>query len=126
MNAEDFVHLHVHSEYSLLDGSIKVKKLIKEVLAQNYKAIALTDHDGMHGFLEFFLEAQKEKLKPIVGYEANVAFFTQGGKIPFAHLILLAETNHGYKNLIKLATLASTVGKNAHGEARVASLIKFL
>lgn len=121
MNAEDFVHLHVHTEYSLLDGSIKVKKLIKEAVARQYKAIAITDHDGMHGCVELYLEALKEKIRPIIGYEANVeALNTLGNGSPIGHLILLAQNTAGYKNLIKLSTIAATTGRNTFGEESIA------
>lgn len=113
--AQEFVHLHVHSEYSLLDGSIKVKKLVKELVARQAKAAALTDHDALHGAVEFYLECQKEKINGIIGYEANVEpLILSGSKTPF-HLILLAETNQGYSNIIKLCSLANTDGKNRMG-----------
>jgi len=113
--AQEFVHLHVHSEYSLLDGSIKVKKLVKELVARQSKAAALTDHDALHGAVEFYLECQKEKINGIIGYEANVEpLILSDSKTPF-HLILLAETNEGYSNIIKLCSLANTDGKNRMG-----------
>jgi len=115
MLAEDFVHLHIHSEYSLLDGSIKIKKLVKELVARQAKAAALTDHDAMHGMLEFYLEAQKEKLNGIIGYEANIEFFTSNFAKHSSHLVLLAENDIGYKNLIKLCSIANTTGKSIAG-----------
>lgn len=112
---QEFVHLHIHSEYSLLDGSIKVKKLVKELVARQAKAAALTDHDGLHGAVEFFLECQKEKINGIIGYEANLEpLFLTDSKLP-CHLVLLAETNQGYANIIKLCSLANTDGKNRMG-----------
>jgi DNA polymerase-3 subunit alpha len=111
----EFVHLHVHSEYSLLDGSIKVKKLVKELVARKAKAAALTDHDALHGAVEFFLECQKEKINGIIGYEANVApLILTDSKLPF-HLVLLAENSAGYANIIKLCSIANTTGKNRMG-----------
>ncbi|MBX9703794.1 MAG: DNA polymerase III subunit alpha, partial [Silvanigrellaceae bacterium] len=112
MAAEEFVHLHIHSEYSLLDGSIKVKKLVKELTKRHFSAAALTDHDGMHGILEFYLACQSEKLKGIIGYEVNIEHFTSPQKKETAHLVLLAENNQGYANLIKLCTIANTTGLN--------------
>ncbi|MCA2960985.1 MAG: DNA polymerase III subunit alpha [Silvanigrellales bacterium] len=132
MAPEDFVHLHVHSEYSLLDGSMKVKKLVKELAARGAKAAALTDHDAMHGAVEYWSACKDAKLNGIVGYEANVTFLfgsraTNGGSngvtggghspagkadAPLAHLVLLAANAQGYKNLIKLCTAANTTGKN--------------
>lgn len=113
MAPEDFVHLHVHSEYSLLDGSMKVKKLVKELAARGAKAAALTDHDALHGAVEYWSACKDAKINGIVGYEANVSFLC--GSRPssqLAHLILLAENTQGYKNLIKLCTAANTTGKN--------------
>jgi DNA polymerase-3 subunit alpha len=113
--SQEFVHLHVHSEYSLLDGSIKVKKLVKELVARQSKAAALTDHDALHGAVEFYLECQKEKINGIIGYEANVEpMVLKNNKSP-VHLVLLAETNQGYANIIKLCSIANTDGKNRMG-----------
>ncbi|MEN9808765.1 MAG: hypothetical protein RLZZ488_332 [Pseudomonadota bacterium] len=115
----EFVHLHVHSEYSLLDGSIKVKKLVKELASRKVSAAALTDHDALHGAVEFYLECQKEKINGIIGYEANVEpLLLTTNKNPF-HLVLLAETNEGYANIIKLCSLANTDGKNAMGNESI-------
>jgi DNA polymerase-3 subunit alpha len=110
---DEFVHLHIHSEYSLLDGSIKVKKLVKELSKRAAKAAALTDHDGMHGVLEFYLACQSEKINGIIGYEINVEPVFLDDKKQVTHLILLAENDLGYSNLIKLCTIANTSGKNA-------------
>ena len=118
MLAEDFVHLHIHSEYSLLDGSIRIKKLVKELAARKATAAALTDHDGMHGVLEFYLECKGHKEGPlngIIGYEANVEFFSPKLAKKLGHLVLIAENNTGYTNLVKLCSLANTVGKNHLG-----------
>ena len=113
MTSQEFVHLHIHSEYSILDGSIKIKKLVKELAKRGASAAALTDHDGMHGALEFFLACQSEKINGIIGYEVNIEpLFLENKKTP-THLILLAENEIGYKNLIKLCTLANTSGTNA-------------
>lgn len=111
----EFVHLHVHSEYSLLDGSIKVKKLVKELAARGATAAALTDHDGMHGAVEYYLECQKEKINGIIGYEANVPpLILTDAKSPF-HLVMLAENNDGYANIVKLCSFANTTGRNLLG-----------
>jgi DNA polymerase-3 subunit alpha len=111
----EFVHLHVHSEYSLLDGSIKVKKLVKELVARRAPAAALTDHDALHGAVEFYLECQKEKINGIIGYEANLEPLLLSSQKNPVHLILLAESNEGYSNIVKLCSLANTVGKNRMG-----------
>lgn len=113
LQPDEFVHLHIHSEYSILDGSIKLKKLIKELSKRGAKAAALTDHDGMHGALEFYLACQSEKINGIIGYEANIAAAFHPNQKQAFHLILLAENNTGYTNLIKLCTIANTSGKNA-------------
>ena len=108
----DFVHLHIHSEYSILDGSIKVKKLVKELAKQGATAAALTDHDGMHGTLEFYLACQSEKINGIIGHEINCEPVFHENKKESCHLILLCQNEVGYKNLIKLCTLANTTYKN--------------
>ena len=116
----EFVHLHVHSEYSLLDGSIKVKKLVKELAARGAFAAALTDHDGMHGAVEYYLECQKEKINGIIGYEANLPpLLLSDSKSPF-HLVLLAESNQGYANIVKLCSFANTTGRNLSGTESIA------
>ncbi|MGY3803558.1 DNA polymerase III subunit alpha [Pigmentibacter ruber] len=112
-SSDEFVHLHIHSEYSILDGSIKLKKLIKELSKRGAKAAALTDHDGMHGVLEFYLACQNEKINGIIGYEANIETAFTADKKQVSHLILLAENNTGYANLIKLCTIANTTGKDS-------------
>lgn len=117
--ADEFVHLHIHSEYSLLDGSIRIKKLVKELAARGATAAALTDHDAMHGLLEFYLEAQGANINGIIGLEANVAYFTQGVSTRPSHLVLLAENEAGYRNLIKLCTFANTEGKHLCGNETV-------
>lgn len=111
--SDEFVHLHIHSEYSILDGSIKLKKLIKELSKRGAKAAALTDHDAMHGVLEFYLACQNEKINGIIGYEANIESAFHEDKKQVHHLILIAENNTGYSNLIKLCTIANTSGKDA-------------
>lgn len=113
LQLEEFVHLHIHSEYSLLDGSIKVKKLVKELSKRGAKAAALTDHDAMHGVLEFYLACQAEKINGIIGYEINIEPLFIEDKKQVCHLVLLAENDSGYANLIKLCTIANTTGKNA-------------
>ncbi len=108
-----YIPLHVHSEYSILDGSIKVKKLVKELAAQGYSAAALTDHDALHGILEFYLACKSENINGIMGYEVNVAPLIIEETNKTYHLILLAKNYIGYQNLIKICTIANTSGKNA-------------
>ncbi len=110
----NFVHLHVHSEYSLLDGLPKIKKLIGTAKQMGMKAIALTDHGVMYGAIEFYEECLKQEIKPIVGIETylvNKDHKTKdaGNKDNF-HLVLLAKNFNGYKNLMRLATTASLEG----------------
>ncbi len=111
----DFVHLHVHTEYSLLDGASRVKDLVKAVKDLGMKAIAITDHGSMYGVIDFYKAAQKEGIKPIIGCEVYLApasrhdaFEVDGTR--YYHLILLAENQQGYSNLVKLVSLANTEG----------------
>jgi len=111
----DFVHLHVHTEYSLLDGASRVKDLVKAVKELGMKAIAITDHGSMYGVIDFYKAAQKEGIKPIIGCEVYLApasrhdaFEVDGTR--YYHLILLAENQKGYSNLVKLVSLANTEG----------------
>ncbi|MEP6691531.1 MAG: DNA polymerase III subunit alpha [Gemmatimonadaceae bacterium] len=112
-----FVHLHCHSEYSLLDGANRIDDLIARALELEQPALAITDHGNLHAAWEFQEKAKKAKLKPIIGMEAYVApgsrreksRATPGAK-PYYHLVLLAQNATGYKNLVKLSSLAYTEG----------------
>ena len=111
----DFVHLHVHSEYSLLDGMCRVKDLPKRAKELGMSAIALTDHGVMYGAVNFYKECVKEGIKPIIGCEVYVAprsrFQKESGiDDDYAHLILLAKNKIGYENLIKLVSLGFVDG----------------
>jgi DNA polymerase III subunit alpha len=107
----DFTHLHVHSQYSLLDGAASISGLMKKAKADNMKAIALTDHGNMFGAFNFVAEANKHNIKPIVGCEFYVVTdrwrkeFTKGDKDIRYHQLLLAKDHEGYKNLSKLCSL---------------------
>lgn len=110
-----FVHLHVHSEYSLLDGLSKTKKLIEYVKELGMNSLAITDHGAMYGAIEFYKNCQKEEVKPIVGMEAYItnvdrAMRGERSKIKNFHLLLLAKNNEGYKNLMKLTSIAHLEG----------------
>lgn len=111
----DFVHLHVHSEFSLLDGLGKLDHLIEKAKSLGMDALALTDHGAMYGAFKFYLKAKAAGIKPILGVETYVARrsrFDKEGKIdtdPY-HLILLAENETGYHNLLKLVTHAHLEG----------------
>src|SRR5580704_14475919 len=114
----DFVHLHVHTHYSLLDGACRISDLVKRAKALGMSSIALTHHCFMFGVVEFFNECKKEGIKPIIGMEAYMApgdrreRTTHGGNAGDAayHLLLLAENLEGYRNLVKLSTLAYREG----------------
>ncbi|MEK7173413.1 MAG: PHP domain-containing protein, partial [Patescibacteria group bacterium] len=109
----DFVHLHVHSHYSLLDGLPKIEELVKKAKSLGYKALALTDHGNMYGAIEFYECCQKEGVKPIIGMEAYLApgsRFDKDKDDRYYHLILLATNYVGYKNLMKLSSLAHLEG----------------
>ena len=110
-----FVHLHVHTEYSLLDGAIRIKDLVKKVKENSMNAVAITDHGNMFGAIEFYKECVANSIKPIIGCEVYVAprsRFEKDGKIDQepSHLILLAMNNTGYHNLVKLCSLGYTEG----------------
>lgn len=105
-----FVHLHVHSEYSLLDGACRIKDLVKRVKELGQTAVAVTDHGNLYAAIEFYNEAKANGIKPIIGCEVYVAPRSRFDKIhgidnkPY-HLILLCENNEGYQNLIKLVSI---------------------
>ena len=105
----DFVHLHVHSEYSLLDGANRIKDLPVRAKELGMNAMAITDHGVMYGVIDFYKACKKEGIKPIIGCEVYVAPRSRFDKEPnidndYSHLILLAKNNEGYKNLIKLVS----------------------
>lgn len=111
-----FVHLHVHSHYSLLDGLTKIDDLVESAKADGAPAVALTDHGVMYGAIEFYEKCLKEGIKPIIGVEA---YITPGsrhdrtirpGERNYYHLVLLAKNNVGYHNLVKLTSIAHTEG----------------
>lgn len=107
---DKFAHLHVHTEYSLLDGSIKIKDLISRTKELNMDSIAITDHGSMFGAIQFYKEAKNNGIKPIIGSEVYVAMDKYTDKEPKDkgqyHLILLAETQEGYSNLMKIVSEA--------------------
>jgi len=112
-----FVHLHCHSEYSLLDGANRVDDLIRRAQELEQPALAITDHGNLHAAWDFQEKAKKAKIKPIIGMEAYVApgdrrqrGRSASGAKPYYHLVLLARDAVGYKNLVKLSSLAFTEG----------------
>ena len=109
----DFVHLHVHSEYSLLDGACRVKSLVERARELGMSAVALTDHGTLGGAVKFYSAALKEGIKPIIGLELYMATDRRsraGVKEKNAHLTLLARDATGYRNLVKLSTRAYLEG----------------
>ena len=110
-----FVHLHNHTHYSLLDGLTKIDELVSRAKEEGSNAVAITDHGVLYGAIEFYQKCKKAGVKPIIGYEAYVAPASRHDKNTRAdgrsyHLILLAKNETGYKNLIKLVSLAHLEG----------------
>ncbi|MEK7571593.1 MAG: DNA polymerase III subunit alpha [Patescibacteria group bacterium] len=111
----DFVHLHNHSEYSLLDGLSKIKNVVAYAKEIGQKALAITDHGNMYGVIKFYSACKAAEIKPIIGCEIYVAKRTRHDKDStldkeYNHLILLAENNTGYKNLMKIVSIANLEG----------------
>jgi len=125
---DSFTHLHVHTEFSMLDGAARLDDLVAKAVADGQPALGITDHGNMYGVLEFYKECRKQGVKPVIGTEAYMAYETrterparrgriddsggetEGGKKLYYHLTLLAETDQGYRNLIQLASLAFMEG----------------
>ena len=125
--SKSFVHLHVHTDYSMLDGAAKIKQLIKEVAEQEMPAVAMTDHGNMHGAYEFFMAANDAGIKPIIGLEAYLTPGTHrtdrvgvkwgeggeddiSGNGAYTHMTLLSETTEGMHNLFKMSSLSRHEG----------------
>ncbi len=107
----DFVHLHLHTEYSLLDGCCRIENTLDTAKELNQKSIAITDHGVMYGAIHFYKEAKKRGIKPIIGCEVYVAPRSRFDKdktldYGYSHLVLLCENNEGYQNLSKLVSLS--------------------
>ena len=106
----NFTHLHVHTEYSLLDGASKISELISRVKELGMDSVAITDHGVMYGVIDFYKEALAQGIKPIIGCEVYVApnsrfdRETDRGEDKYYHLVLLAENNVGYHNLLKIVS----------------------
>ena len=112
---EGFVHLHVHTEYSLLDGASRITSLVQKAKELGMPAIAITDHGSMYGIIDFYKQAKKQGIKPIIGCEVYVAPRSRRERCTvdgenYYHLVLLAETDEGYRNLIELVSRANTEG----------------
>src|SRR5256886_9284778 len=109
MARDSFVHLHLHTEYSLLDGAIRMKELMKKAVEFKMPAVAITDHGNLFGAIEFYQEAQRAGVKPIIGCEAYIAPGSHKDRPASRrdaayHITLLAENETGYHNLVKLVT----------------------
>jgi DNA polymerase-3 subunit alpha len=121
---DSFVHLHLHTEYSMLDGAVRIPELMKRVKDLGMPAVAMTDHGNLYGAIEFYQEAQKAKIKPIIGCEAYLSPGSMMekkdivGRKRSSHLTLLAADNEGYANLVKLITKGHLEGLY-HGKPRV-------
>ena len=111
-----FAHLHVHTEYSLLDGANKIKEYVSRVKELGMDSAAITDHGVMYGAVDFYLAAKEAGIKPILGCEVYVAPNSRfdkelnGGEDRYYHLVLLAENNTGYDNLVKIVSKGFTEG----------------
>src|SRR6266850_4151224 len=117
MSHADFVHLHLHTEYSLLDGGCRLDRLMDRAHELKFPALAITDHGVLYGAIDFYKTAQERGVKPIIGCEVYVApgsrlekKTSSGGRDVYNHLVLLAKDETGYQNLIKLATAAHLEG----------------
>ena len=117
MSHADFVHLHLHTEYSLLDGACRLDRLMDKAHELKFPALAITDHGVLYGAIDFYKAAREKGIKPIIGCEAYVAPGSRlekktagGGRDVYHHLLLLARDTTGYKNLIKLTTEAHLTG----------------
>src|SRR5437868_15399228 len=115
MPRDSFVHLHLHSEYSLLDGAVRMKELMRKAAEFNMPAVAMTDHGNLYGAIEFYQEAQNAQIKPIIGCEAYVAPRSHKDRSSSLrdaayHFTLLAQNETGYRNLVKLVSTAHLDG----------------
>src|SRR6185436_1242416 len=113
----DFVHLHLHTEYSLLDGACRLDRLMDRAHQLKFGSLAITDHGVLCGAIDFYKEARERGIKPIIGCEVYVApgsrldkKASSGVRDVYNHLVLLAKDEVGYKNLIRLATAAHIEG----------------
>ncbi|HET7601268.1 MAG TPA: DNA polymerase III subunit alpha [Gemmatimonadales bacterium] len=112
-----FVHLHTHSEYSLLDGANRIPDLVAHVKQLGMDSLAVTDHGNLHAAWAFYEEARAQGIRPILGFEAYLAFGSrrdpqkpQWAPAPYSHLVLLARNRAGYRNLVKLSSIGFTEG----------------
>jgi DNA polymerase-3 subunit alpha len=112
----NFVHLHNHTEYSFLDGAIRIPSLVERAKRFGMPALAITDHGGLFGAVEFYDACVEKGIKPVLGFEAYVApgsrFDKQekAGERSYHHLVLFARDNEGWRNLMRLSTIGYTEG----------------
>lgn len=119
-SSKDFVHLHLHTDYSLLQSTIQLNPLADVLKTHEAKACAITDYANMYGTVSFYMTMRKAGIRPIIGYEANIASGSRfdrsasvrSGERPYYHLVLLAASNTGYQNLVYLSSKAFTEGLN--------------
>ncbi|RME41032.1 MAG: PHP domain-containing protein, partial [Planctomycetota bacterium] len=116
MSQPSFVHLHVHTHYSLLDGATRIESLIEQAKRFDMPAVAITDHGNLYGAIEFYLAAKKAGIQPILGCELYLAHGhrtqkdpVQNGKEAF-HLLVLAVNRDGFRNLMRLSSIGYTEG----------------
>ena len=115
MRSDDFAHLHLHTEFSLLDGACRIDRLMQRIKDNGQTAVAITDHGVMYGCVDFYKQAKKNGIKPIIGCEVYVAQRTRFDKMhrldsSSFHLVLLCKNDLGYKNLIKMVSLSHIEG----------------
>jgi len=110
--AANFVSLHNHTEYSFCDSTIRIKDLVKKAKEFGMPAVAITDHGGLFGAVEFFLECKEAGIKPVLGFEAYVAPYSRRDRMSstYCHLVLLAKNNAGWKNLMRLSSIGYLEG----------------
>ena len=113
MPRDSFVHLHLHTEYSLLDGAVRMRELMKEAVKMKMPAVAITDHGNLFGAIDFYQCAKAAEVKPIIGCEAYItsgSYKEKPSRETNYHLTLLAENEKGYRNLVKLISVAHLDG----------------
>ncbi|MGH7856210.1 MAG: PHP domain-containing protein, partial [Candidatus Binatia bacterium] len=117
MASRNVAHLHVHTEYSMLDGAARIKELVRQAAQLGMPALAITDHGALYGLLDFYEACRQEGVKPILGSELYLARESRFSKLPgddnpktIQHITILSRNETGYRNLLKLATAASLEG----------------